>query len=168
MSSSNIQIKKGDKIVDYGRVFNVFKISKTKAVDNKLDDCIHYKSHFPTENSNMLECSLPKSSLHLTNIRKISSKADLLKALRKLKKKMQPQKLTTIEIEEKLKQNDLFTSAKTVALLWATKKDEDYGLTTKNKMLMEKAIESIAEELALAQKISLKKAKEKILQRLNN
>jgi RNA polymerase-interacting CarD/CdnL/TRCF family regulator len=162
------QFQVGDKIVDYGQVYRVFKIKKDRIFNGEKEDCIYYKPYFKIDKSQSLVCSIPQSNIEEANLRKPVSKKKINETLQLLAKKPDDEiKVTIKEAEAYFKENDPVETARLLRLLWLEKQDEEKkGLATRKKMMYQNALRHLVEEMSVVQKIGLKEAKKKIRRRL--
>jgi RNA polymerase-interacting CarD/CdnL/TRCF family regulator len=162
------QFKVGDKIVDYGQVYRIFKIKEDRVFNGKKEDCIFYKPYFKADKSQSLVCSIPENNIEEANLRKPVSKKKINEVLKILSKKPNGEiKITLKEAEACFKENDPVETARLLRLLWLEKQDEEKkGLATRKKMMYQNAMRSLVEEISVVQKIGLKKARKKIRRRL--
>jgi RNA polymerase-interacting CarD/CdnL/TRCF family regulator len=166
--SDKHQFKVGDKVVDFGQVYRIYKIKKDRTLDGKREDCLHYKPYFKSEKNQSLVCSIPRSNVEEENVRKPVSKKKINEVLKLLGQK--PSGETTINVIKAsvyLKENNPIETARLLKILWLEKQgNKENKLSTRKKMISENAMRHLVEEIAVVQNISLKKAKEKISGRL--
>lgn len=161
------QFKVGDKVVDFGQVYMIYKIKKDKNLEGKKEDCIYYKPYFKSEKNQSLVCSIPKSSVEEANLRKPAPRKKISKVLKLLGQGLNGE--TTINITKAstyLKESDPVETARLLKLLWLEKQDEEKKLSTRKRTMYQDAMRYLVEEIAVVQNISLKKAREKISRRL--
>ena len=162
------QFKVGDKIVDFGQVYRIYKIKKDKTLEGKREDCIYYKPYFKSEKNQSLVCSIPRSNVEEENLRKPVSKKKINETLKLLGQKPNSETVINIAIASTyLKENNPIETARLLKILWLEKQsNKEKKLSTRKKMISENAMRHLVEEIAVVQNISLKKAKEKISRRL--
>ena len=162
------QFKVGDKVVDFGQVYRIYKIKKDRTLEGKREDCIYYKPYFKSERNQSIVCSIPKSNVKEENLRKPVSKKKINEVLKLLGQ--EPNSETTINVIKAsayLKENDPVETARLIKLLWLEKQgNEEKKLSTRKKMIYQNAMGHLVEEIAVVKNISLKKAREKISRRL--
>jgi RNA polymerase-interacting CarD/CdnL/TRCF family regulator len=159
--------KVGDKIVDYGQVFRIFKIRIRKVFGGKKVECIFYKQHFRRDKNQPLVCSIPKSNVKEANLRKPVSEEKIEKTLKLLGEK--PNHETIINATKAatyFKENNPLETARLLRLLWLEKQDEEKKLSNRKKNIYQKALRNLVEEMAVVQNIGLKEARNKIRRRL--
>jgi len=163
MKGMNLRV--GNKLVEGGRVFRVFKIGKKK-FNGKTDRVIHYRPLF-NKNINDFVCSVPETSLSEMNIRRPLSRKELKEILGSLSKKAGGLRINNdVEAKEVLKSNSAERVSKLIKTYWKKKDNVDEVFTKNKKDILEGGIEKLAEEVALSYRISPESAKEKILQQL--
>jgi len=162
------QFKVGDKLVDFGQVYRVYKIKKDKTLEGKREDCIYYKPYFKSEKNQSLVCSIPKSNIEEENLRKPVSKKKINETLKLLGQKPNSETVINIAVASSyLKENNPIETARLLKILWLEKQgNKEKKLSTRKKMICQNAMRHLVEEIAVVQNISLKKAKEKIIRRL--
>lgn len=166
MSDKN-QFKVGDKVVDFGQVFRIFKIKKSVTLEGKKEDFIYYKPYFKPEKNQSMVCSIPKSNIEEADLRKPVSGKKISEVLKLLGQ--EPNGETTINVTKVsmyLRENDPLETARLLKILWLEKQDEEKKLSTRKKTVYQNAMRHLVEEIAAVQKIGLKKAREKINARL--
>ena len=153
--------KVGDKIVEFGEIYRIFKIDKKKQNDGSVEEIIHYKPLSKIGNASTIICSIPLSKVDQTAIRDPLTKEQFtffLKELQEIKVEI----FNDInEARSALKSN---TPLENLTAIKALKKESttvDYF--NKNKTdLLNFAIEKVALEFSLVFNTSLQKAKDKI------
>lgn len=159
----NISYKVGDKIIEFDRIFEIFKIEYIKDQNGKKEETMFYKTYFVEEVLNPITCSLPVKNLDLTDIRKPVSKKELGEILKRLKKGKTKTLFSNVDqIKDLLKTNDLYDVVKAVKILQKEKRDNQEKFNKNKKDLLVKALKMIAQEYAIINKISLETAEQKI------
>jgi RNA polymerase-interacting CarD/CdnL/TRCF family regulator len=161
------KFKVGDKLVEFGQVFTIFKIGKSKDTNGKSEDAIFFKPHYKISKSPGLICSIPIKNIHKTKIRKPISKEKLKKLTTKLKSKSEVEKFPTVgKVKELLKSNNPTDTVIALRSLWKEKEAKPDNFPKSMKDVFELAIENLTHEFALVNRLSLDKAKKKILSAL--
>lgn len=158
--------KVGDRIVEAGRVFRIFKVRYDKNGENEEKKVIYFKPQFK-KNTNALECSIPVESALDAGIRKPSTKTefkDLLKMLTKRGRKNG--KINTAGLKDKLNKNRAKTTAYVLRKLWLDKNNENTSFSPTKKRIYKKALRNLSEELAWLEKTTVKRARDKIKKKL--
>jgi RNA polymerase-interacting CarD/CdnL/TRCF family regulator len=161
------QLKVGDKVVDLGQVYRIYKIKKDRNLEGEKEDYICYKPYFKSAKNQSLVCSIPKSNVEEANLRKPVSKKKIGETLKLLGQKSNSD--TTIELTKArgyLRENDPAETARLLKLLWLEKQDEEKELSNSKKKVYQSAMRYLVEEIAVVQNIGLKKAKKKVVRRL--
>jgi len=159
--------KVGDKIVDYGQVFRIFKVGILKIFSGKKVECIFYKQHFIRDKHQPLVCSIPRSNVKEANLRKPVSEEKIEKTLKLLGEKPNQEIIVNAtKADIYFKENNPLETARLLKLLWLEKQDEEKKLSNRKKNIYQKALRNLVEEMAVVQNISLKEARKKICGRL--
>jgi len=159
--------KVGDKIIDFGQVYRIFKIEKRKSAKNKKEEVIHFKPHYKTKQNKDLVCSIPVKNIGLTNIRKPISKSRTEKLLKKLSEKENKKKpINTTQAKEKLRLNEPETTAQILKGLWLDKQDKSTNFTGNKRNLLDLLMKRLVEEVAFVFGISVAQARKKMERRL--
>jgi len=146
--------KVGDKIIDFGQVYKIFKIEKK---------VVHFRPYYKTKQNRTLTCSIPVKNIGLTNIRKPISKNRVKKLLERLSEKEERgEPVNAKEVGEKLKLNRPETTARILKKLWLDKQDLSKNFSGSKRNIMNLSIKQLVEEVAFVLDISIAKAKKKI------
>jgi len=156
-----IQLKVGDKIVDFGRVYRIFKI------ENNLQDntVIHFKPYFKSKKDGGMTCSIPINNINKTRIRRPINKERMHKILKKLSSKKIDEDINILEIteaKEVLGINKATKTANILKKLWLEKQDESKNFTKSKETAFKHLIERLSEEIAYAGSTTLENAEAKI------
>jgi len=165
--SEEFQLKVSDKLVDCGQVFRIYKIRKDKSFNGKREDYIYYKPLYKSDNNQTFVCSIPISNFEEANLRRPVTPKKIKRTLEILSEELNGE--TTISVQEAIeyfKENDPLESARLLKLLWLEKQDEEKQLSTKKKMIYQKAMKHLEEEVAVVQNIGITQARMKIVRRL--
>lgn len=156
------RLKVGSKLVEYGKVYRVFKVEK-KRENGGVEKIIHFRPYFKTSIDSSLVCSIPEKSIDITNIRRPVSKDMVDEVLEFLSKRVRKKReLDTAKAKEELKLNDIQQSARVLRRYWKAKKRMGETLTKTQRDVIDMAISKILEEVAVVNGVSLVKAEEKI------
>jgi RNA polymerase-interacting CarD/CdnL/TRCF family regulator len=160
--------KVGDKIVDFGQVFRIFKIKKEKDSNGELERIIYFRPYFSQKEKNSIVCSIPVKNIEKAEIRRPISKDKLKGLIKMLKKKKDLDEAPDInKVRELLKTNELLEVVSVIKTLWSDKKKSEVFSTSKNTVF-NSAIDMLAEEFAIVDGVSLEKARKKICSALQN
>ncbi len=158
------KFKVGDKIVDFGRVYRIFKIDNT----TENDTIIYFKPYFKSKKDGGMTCSIPAKSINKTNIRRPINKLRMNKILKNLSKKTFANDINDInvleitEAKEVLSINKAGKTAKILKRLWLEKQDESKNFTKSKETAFKHLIERLSEEIAYAGNTSIENAEAKI------
>lgn len=153
----------GDKIVDAGRVYRIFKIESKKGAKGKKEKVIHFKPYYKTKQDRNLVCSIPVKNISLTHIRKPISKNRMRKLLKKLSKKENKKKITNTTLaKEKLRLNKPETILQILKRLWLDKQDKSTSFSSNKKNLLKLSMKRLVEEAAFVLNIPLPQARKRI------
>lgn len=164
--ASGLQFGVGDKLVEYGQVYRVFKVTGRKGLKGKIEVHLFYRPYFKSRINKTLICSLPTSQVVNTSIRTLSTKTTIREALRSLAKRTVNQNLTSQDAETMLKEGDPLVTAKLLKQLWLQKQTTDNGLTTKNQLLFDTAFRNLAQETSVVLGMKIADAEDKIIAQL--
>ena len=154
--------KVGDKIINFNKVYRIFKIIKQKGEDKK-EKIISFRPYFRTKDKRSLTFSIPVTSIDKTNIRKPMSKKELKQLLSELSKTSNIKTpIDIIKTREQLSLNDPDIHVQILKCLWKEKNDGTTNFTKIKSDVLGLAIEFLTEEVALVSGVSLKKAEKKI------
>ena len=161
--AKDINFKVGDKIVDSGQVFRIFKIKKQKNDDGELERVVYFKPYYPNTKNSGVICSIPLKNIEKTEIRKPLSTDEVKRLFRKLKKRKKFEENTDInKTKELLKGNDPVTNVDLIRILWIEKKHNAEYFSKNKRDVYNLAIDRFAQEFALVKGLSLEKAKERV------
>ncbi|MCH7640789.1 hypothetical protein IID22_01125 [Patescibacteria group bacterium] len=161
--AKKINFKVGDKIVDSGQVFRIFKIKKQKNDDGELERVVYFKPYYPNTKNSGVICSIPLKNIEKTEIRKPLSTDEVKRLFRKLKKRKKFEENTDInKTKELLKGNDPVTNVDLIRILWIEKKHNAEYFSKNKRDVYNLAIDRFAQEFALVKGLSLEKAKERV------
>lgn len=157
------KFKVGDKIIELGQVFRVFKISKIKNGDGNLETVMFFKSHYASKYISKLICSIPLKNIEENDIRKPISLREFKSLLGMLKKKRRLQDSVDLDnLKELLKLNSPADTIEVLCNLCEERKMKPESFTKSKKDVYGLAITRLIQEFALVSQISLEKAEEKI------
>ncbi len=158
---NSTRYKVGDKIVDFGRVYNIFKVEGNRKNDT---DIIHFRPYFKSKKDGGMTCSIPVKSLEKTNIRRPINEKRMKKILTLLASKADDtlNLVETTDAKEVLGVNKAGKTAKILKSLWLEKQDETKNFTRSKESAFKHLVERLSEEIAYAGHISLKTAEIKI------
>lgn len=166
---SNTQsFKVKDKIVRFGKVYEIFKISQEKHPETgELEEIIHFRPGYETQANQTLTCSIAVSNLDLTNIRKPMSEKEVDELLEYLGSELEMKgRFNTRSAKETIKSNEPKKIALILKKLAIVKKDPDTNFTYTKKRLFKRALSRLQEEVALVKNLQLEEAQELILKLL--
>jgi len=152
-----------DKIIDFGQVYQIFKIEKRKSAEDKKEKAIHFKPYYKTKQNKGLVCSIPIKNIGLTHIRKPISKNKMKQLLKKLSKKEDKKRpVNTTRAKEKLRLNEPEATIQILKRLWLDKQDESTNFSRSKQNLLDLSMKQLVEELAFVFGISAARARKKI------
>ena len=155
--------KVGDKIIDFGQVYEIFKVEEKENADGEKEKVICFKPFFETNHNKSLICSIPVESIGLTHIRKPISKERSKALLKELSEEPETRKPINIKaVKDVLNQDDLPRTVEVLKGMWFDKNDELTSSTKAKKDIFAFAVMRIAEEVAFVENISVPEAKERI------
>lgn len=164
--------KVGDKIIDFGQVYRIFRIEKRQIAKDQNEKIIHFKPYYKTEQNRDLSCSIPIKNIGLTNIRKPISRSRMSELLKKLSEKEDKKMVVnTIQAKQKLKSDKPGVTIQILKGLWMDKQDETTNFTGNKQNFLKLSMQRLVEEVAFVFDISVVQAGNKIrgkLKKLGN
>jgi len=156
-------LKVGDRIVDFGQVYRIFKIEKQKRAKGKEETVIFFRPYFKTKQNRTLICSIPVNNIKKTKIRRPISKKELRKLLKELSQKSDIEiPINITRAKEMLNLNDPHEIVRILKSLWLEKNDKSTSFTKTREKVLRLAIKRLVEEVALVNNMSIEKAKSQI------
>lgn len=114
--------KVGDKLVERGKVYRIFKVEKKKT-NGEIERVIHYCPYYKNSMNKTLICSIPESSLINSSIREPVSKKEIKELILNLSKKTRKASdLNTDQAKATLNLNDIHKTANILRRYWREKK----------------------------------------------
>lgn len=160
MKDKNL-FKVGDKIVDFGQVYRIFKIKKQKDAKGKEEKVIFFKPYFKTKEDRTLICSIPANNIEQAHIRRPISKKELRELLGELSQKTNIENPINISgAREILNLNDPHKTARVLKSLWIEKNDK--SLTKTRESVFRLSMKRLVEEVAFINGVSIEKARKQI------
>lgn len=154
--------KVGDKLVEFGQVFRIFKIETRETSDGEIERILHFRPFFKSNENKGMVCSIPETSLKDTKIRPPISKDIVNELILKLSTKPQREVETDVNaVKEALGQNDVFETALILRSLWVEQITSESFTKSKRDML-QMAVSRLVEEIALVVDLTLDKADDRI------
>ena len=92
------KFKVGDKIVEFGQVFRIYKIEKIRDSNGELERAIFFRHYYQRRNIATLVCSIPIKNVEKTKMRKPISQKEFRLLIKKLKKKRKIEKNRSIYV----------------------------------------------------------------------
>ncbi|KUK79303.1 MAG: Transcriptional regulator [Microgenomates bacterium 39_7] len=164
------KFKIGDKIVRFGRVYEIFKISIEENPDTGEDEeLIYFKPVYESQANKTLICAIPVSNIDLTNIRLPMSEEECDNLLDLLDSKYEMKgRFNTRLAKEVLKTNEPEKIAMMLKKLAIVKRDPDVNFTYTKKTVFRQGLKRLQEEVALVKGISLEEARKKLIKMLQS
>jgi len=154
-----INFRRGDKIVDYGRVYRIFKVdTPQKASEDRI---LHFRPYFNSSKNGEMVCSIPSKNIDKTKIRKPINNIELKKVFQILKNNPKND-VDTNNAKEILGENKPKKTAEIIRGLWLEKTDEDKHFTRTKKQAFKHLITRLSEEIAFVKDTTPEKAEESI------
>lgn len=160
---NNKTFKIGDKIVDFGQLYRIFKIKKQSGAKDRKGEIIFFRPYLKTRKNRTLIRSIPVNNIDRTNIRRPIAKKELRRLLRELSKKSD--KKPPININKtmgELSLNDPYINVEIVKSLWKEKNDESMNFSKSREDIFSLALNRLVEETTFVNGISLIQARKKI------
>lgn len=164
--ASTKKYKTGDRIVEAGRVFRIFKVRNRENGDGEEQRVIFFKPQYK-KNQSPLVCSIPAENADDARIRKPLTKKEFKKIFKILGKKAKKSvKVNTSSLKDKLNKNKPKLTAKVLRKLWIDKHNDNTSFSPTKKRVYRKALRNLSEELAWVNDSSVRKARKKIKKEL--
>lgn len=159
---ANAKFKKNDKIVRFGRVYEIFDITaEVNPLTEEKEEVIHFRPVYETQANKTLICAIPISNLEKTNIRRPLSEDEIDELLGFLGEKYDMKKrFNTRAAKDTLKSNDPQKIALILKKLAIVRRDPDTNFTYTKKRIFRKALKRLQEEVALVKGIDLDEARD--------
>ena len=161
-------IKVGDELVEYGKVYKVFKIADKKMYDGKTEKHIFFKPLYETSDNQTLSCAVPLKNVKEANIRRPLDKKKIAEILNKLTEEMngEYELLDVNDAKDILKLNNPRKSAHVLRTIWRELNDDELNTTKSRKDVFELSMKTLAQEVALTYDLPLEKAEAKLTRAL--
>lgn len=161
---NNKQFKVGDKIVRFGKIYRIFKISRRKNFEGNKTKTIFFRPYFKSKKQEKgLTFSIPIKNLDKTNIRKPLSKKKLKEILDKISEKSKSKiNINTSKAKEILKKNNPIKATQILKALWKEKNDKSKSLTKTQNDIYNLSMRHLSEEIRFVFDVSLATARKKI------
>lgn len=157
--------KVGDKLVENGRVFEIFKLEEEESDGQKIITAFFRPVY---DEGTGLIGSIPVENMEDDEFREPSTVTEVNQSLRVLSKKNSNDlRVDTDELDDRLKTNQIKASASVANLLWVDKNNEDTSFSPTKRRLFRKAVRAVSEEYANAKDTTLEKAEKMIRSYLN-
>lgn len=153
--------KVGDKIVRFGRVYEIFKITEEPVLEGEgTEEIIHFKPVYETIANKSLICSIPSVNVEKTNMREPLSKDEVEELIDFIGETIELRKrFNTRQAKELLKSNDPDKIALILKKLAIVKHDVDTNFTYTKKRIFRKALQRLQEEIALVKDMGLEETR---------
>ncbi len=152
------EFKKGDKLVRFGRVYEIFKITKEENPDTEeKEQYIHFQPVYETQANRSLVCAIPISNIEKTNIRRPMSVEEVDKLLDLMMDKVDnpTKRFNTRQAKEVLKSNDPRKISLILKRLAVVRRDPDTNFTYTKKRIFRKGMKRLQEEIALVKDMDI-------------
>lgn len=154
--------KVGDKIVELGQVFKIFKIKKIKDSNGDLGRAIFFKPYYPTKQIASLVCSIPIKNIEKTKIRKPISQKEFEQLIKRLSNKKNLAEFPAINKAKELLKSSNPADTVEVVKTFCKEKENSENFSKSKKDIFNLAMENLVEEFALVSKVSLEAARKRI------
>lgn len=161
--AEKVKYKRGDLIVDKGRVYKIFKVRKKKDEEGEEQRIIFYRPHFKNKKNETLEISIPAENIEESEIRKLVSEERMDEALESLEELFDLDKRLNIKSAKAvLGGNDFDETVEMLRKSWADKENEEVNFTTSKRRVFRRLKKRVAAEMASINDISLNEAQKRI------
>lgn len=163
MTKKGDKFKKGDLIIDKGRVYKIFKVEVEKDDEGKEERLIFYKPHFTSKKNETLEVSIPEKNMKSGEVRKPVDEEKMdeyMESLTKLKK--MEKRLNIKSAKAVLGNNDIDETVEMLRMSWSDKENEEVNFTTSKRRVYKRLKRRVAMELAAVEDIDINEAEKRI------
>ncbi len=155
--------KVGDKIIDCGQVYSIFKICRQKNSEGEFERVIYFRPYYRGVTNSGVVCSIPLNNIEKTGIRKPLTLEEFELLLVKLKKgKILTEYSDISATKELLKENNPTSDIILIRTLWEEKKDRSEDFSKNKRDILDLVVDRFAQEYSIVKGLSLEKAKEKV------
>ncbi len=141
-------LKVGDTLVQFGQVFQIFKIKEEKTASS-VQKLIFFKPLFASQENETLICSIPADSLIKTKIRRPVKKERLQKLFKKLfKRPPEGEPLNLLDAKQNLESNRLSKVAAVLRSFWFEKNGQSKNFTLSREGVLRESLKVFSEEAA--------------------
>lgn len=164
------EFKVGDKIVRFGRVYEIFKISEEENFDSgEMEKLMYFRPVYESQANRTLICAIPINNIELTNIRLPMSEGECDKLLELLDSQYEMKgRFNTRLAKDVLKSNEPEKIAMMLKKLAIVKRDPDVNFTYTKKTVFRQGLKRLQEEVALVKGIPLEEARKKLIMLLKS
>ena len=164
--ATELPYKKGDVLMNGGKLYQVFKIQKKKTGE-VLQKVMFYKRLYAPNKGGEIICSVPIANISKTRIRNPHSKKQLEKLFSILKKKTEgTQKVDINNSSDIIFSEKIVDKAHLLKDLWLEKNQPDVTFSHTKKKVFTQILRVLREEIAYAFNIPVNDAEKKILSAL--
>jgi len=164
--SKKSKFKKGDTIVHFGRINDIFKVKKRKT-EKEEETIVYFRPHYKTKKDKSVVYSIPIGNIDKTGIRKPISKKRLRKFYKKLTIPAKPSNMMNISRAKRMIESGEIKDIITVIRrLWKEKYNPETNYTKSRQRVFKNAVNSLIEEFAFVDGISRRSARKKIFKKL--
>jgi len=159
------EFKVGDKIVRFGRVYEIFKISSEENCDSgEMEKLMYFRPVYESQANKTLICAIPINNIELTNIRLPMSEEECDQLLTLLDSQYEMKgRFNTRLAKDVLKSNEPEKIAMMLKKLAIVKRDPDVNFTYTKKTVFRQGLKRLQEEVALVKGIPLEEARKKLI-----
>lgn len=162
----NGKVKVGDKIVENGKVFRVFKIKKKK-INGEEERIAFFRRYYKKGADTSVVGSIPVKNIKDANIRMPVDKDEIKKAKKKLSNGKEEDDLNLKALKKKFNENKIIETAEIAKHLWEERKRREKLPPTKKKLLKQ-SLRSLSEEFAFVLDKKLDKARKTVKRNLKS
>lgn len=158
----------GEKLVDFGQVFQITAIKQRKTEEGGAETVIFFKPYYKTDQNRDLVNLIPVNCLPLTKIRRPIQKPEMQKLIDFFAEADKAGQINTSQQKYDLLQNAPEATARVLKSLWRDKHDESTGFASVKQTLFDQAMKQMVEEVAFVFSLTPAEAKCKIERALKN
>ena len=160
--------KVGNILIENGNVYKVYKIT-VEEISSKSERILYYRPLSKKSGIESLECSIPENSLLVSNMRMLSSKAEIDNFFKTLSSNdfLSTEEIDTDNAIKLLALNNIQKTALVIKYYWKEIVKSNAVTTKTMRDVFEKSINSILDEVSLVTGETPEKTRVKIEKQLN-
>lgn len=156
--------KVGDKIIDYGQVFRIFKILRQRNSNGGHERVMYFRPFYRSSNNYNVVSSIPMKNIEQTEIRDPLSANEIKTLFIKLKKRKRTEVYFDInKTKDLFKRYDPDSDVRLLRDLWKEKKDKSETFSKNKRDIFDLVHDRFSQECAIVKGLPLQKAKDDVI-----